>query len=518
VDEAIDALRPYGYYDPQVRSRTTRDAPAWIVRLKVRPGEPVVMRDVQVDIVGAGQDDTEIRNTVTGDPLRTGVRLDHTAYEKFKTDLVRTALEQGYLDAKLTRHELDVDPEERAADVRLVLDTGGRYRFGKVTIEQDAIDPQHLQGFIRFTEGKPFSGTLVRSTQFALEDSFYFSSVTVTPGPRDPETLTVPITIHAERIKRDRYAASVGFGTDTGPRGQFAWDRRLVNEAGHRWRLQTTLSKVLQDVTASYIIPVGDPSLEKLEFSAGYISETLGGLDSERYEVAAGLTQVMGAWQRVLFAQVSQELTKYPDNQDTRSLLLIPGISFATQPPNFLTGWDRNAAYYFELSGSPASLGSDASWLRFYARGERVWAIDQGPWFLRLRGEFGTTWTTNFSQVPGSQRFFAGGDNSVRGFALDSLSPEDPNAPPGSGNKGVGGKNKIVASIGVERDLPHDLRGALFFDTGNAMDDWNTPLEYSVGVGLRFRLPMLLIGFDVAQALSEPDKRPRLHLNITQVL
>ena len=47
------------------------------------------------------------------------------------------------------------------------------------------------------------------------------STVTVTPGERDPATLTVPITIHAERIKRDRYTASVGYGTDTGPRGQF---------------------------------------------------------------------------------------------------------------------------------------------------------------------------------------------------------------------------------------------------------------------------------------------------------
>ena len=106
----------------------------------------------------------------------------------------------------------------------------------------------------------------------------------------------------------------------------------------------------------------------------------------------------------------------------------------------------------------------------------------------------------------------------MRGFALDSLSPKDPNAPPGSGNKGVGGKHKLVGSIELERDLPHDLRGAVFFDTGNAFDDWNTPLEYSVGVGIRFKLPMLLIGVDVAQALSEPDKKPRLHLNITQVL
>jgi translocation and assembly module TamA len=518
VDEAADALRPFGYYEPKVNSRTTRDGDTWIIRLRIKPGEPVLMREVDIRIVGAGEDDGNIRLVVDGSQLRPGTRLDHAAYENLKANLVRTALEQGYLDAKLVRRELNVDPPQHAADATLVLDTGGRYRFGKVTIEQDAINPELLERFVRFTEGEPFSSVVIHSTQYALEDSFFFSTVSVTPGERDPQTLTVPVTIRAERIKRDRYAASVGFGTDTGPRGQFAWDRRLVNDAGHRWRLQTTLSKVLGDATASYIIPVGDPSLEKLEFSAGYVNQTLGGLDSERYELAGSLTQSLGHWQRVLFLQLSQELTKFPASEDTRSLLLIPGISFATQPPNFLTGWVREAAYYVELSGSPSSLGSDSSYLRFYARGERVWPIVQGPWYLRLRGEIGTSWVADFSQLPGSQRFFAGGDRSVRGFALDSLSPKDPNAPEGSGNKGVGGKHKLVGSIELERDLPHDLRGAVFFDTGNAFDEWSTPLEYSVGVGIRLKLPMLLIGFDIAQALSEPNKKPRLHLNITQVL
>jgi translocation and assembly module TamA len=82
----------------------------------------------------------------------------------------------------------------------------------------------------------------------------------------------------------------------------------------------------------------------------------------------------------------------------------------------------------------------------------------------------------------------------------------------------VGGEHKLVGSIEIERDLPRNFRGAAFFDVGNAFNDWSTPLEYSVGVGLRWRLPMLLIGLDVAQALSEDGKRPRIHLNITQVL
>jgi translocation and assembly module TamA len=179
----------------------------------------------------------------------------------------------------------------------------------------------------------------------------------------------------------------------------------------------------------------------------------------------------------------------------------------------------RDSAYYGEISGSPSSLGSDSSYLRFYGRAERVWSIRE-PWYLRLRGELGTSWVDDFSSLPASQRFFAGGDRSVRGFALDSLSPPaDP--PPADGedsNKGVGGEHKLVTSIELERDFPRNIRGAVFFDAGNAFNDWSTPLEYSVGIGVRWRLPMLLIGLDVAQALSEDGANPRIHLNITQVM
>ncbi len=75
-----------------------------------------------------------------------------------------------------------------------------------------------------------------------------------------------------------------------------------------------------------------------------------------------------------------------------------------------------------------------------------------------------------------------------------------------------------MGSVELERDLPRNFRVAVFYDTGNAFNDWSTPLEYSVGIGVRWRLPMLLIGIDVAQPLSESGRRPRLHLNITQVL
>jgi len=518
VDEAADAMRPFGYYAPTVRSRTSRDDSRWIVRLKIQPGEPVRMEHVQVQVTGAGSAEPAITGVAPSSPLQPGKRLEHATYEQLKTELMRAALARGYLDARLTRHELLVDPPNHSASAYLTLDTGGLYRFGTVTVAQDSLDPELLQRYVRFRPGQVFSNERIRNTQYALEDSNYFSDVKILPGERDPATLTVPVTIEAERIKRDRYAVSLGYGTDTEARGNFAWDRRRINDRGHHSRFELTASGVLQEAIARYIIPVGDPALEKLEFSTGYINEQLGDVDSERIEAIAGLTQEMGKWQRVLFLKLNDERSGYPDGTSERALLLIPGISYASQPPSFLTGWVRDSSYYFELSGSPSSLGSDASYLRFYSRGEKVWPLG-GPWHLRLRGELGTSWVNDFSELPASQRFFAGGDRSVRGFALDELSPPAEGAQAdGESSKGVGGEHKLVGSVEFERDLPRNFRVAVFYDTGNAFNDWGTPLEYSVGVGVRWKLPMLLIGLDVAQALSESGANPRLHLNITQVL
>ena len=292
-------------------------------------------------------------------PLQPGSRLDHPTYDRLRNDLLRVARDIGFLDAELTRRELVVNPPARAAAAYLELETGGRYRFGAVSVEQDVIDDALLQRFVRFETGQVFSTARMRNTQFALQDSNYFSTVTVTPGERDPETLTVPVTIRADAIKRHRYSVSVGYGTDTEIRGRFAWDNRRVNDRGHRLRFEATGSAVLTEIIARYIIPVGDPALEKLEFSAAHIDEELGDLDSRRTELTGGLTQAMGQWQRVLFLMLNQERTSFADGSSRDDLLLIPGISYASMPPNFLTGWVRDAAYYFELTRQPrdARLG-----------------------------------------------------------------------------------------------------------------------------------------------------------------
>jgi translocation and assembly module TamA len=78
----------------------------------------------------------------------------------------------------------------------------------------------------------------------------------------------------------------------------------------------------------------------------------------------------------------------------------------------------------------------------------------------------------------------------------------------------VGGKHILTGTVELTRDLPRNLGVATFFDFGNAFDRFGDPLEYSVGVGLRWRVKVVTLGLDIAQPLSEPGASPRLHINI----
>jgi len=506
--EVRKALEPFGYFAPTSQTTITQDGKKWTVVITVDAGRAIRISEVTVAIHGEGETDSVFEAALKRGKPRPGQRLDQGKYERFKSDLLRTALSNGYLDASLTQHELVIDPTERRATIELELDTKHRYRVGHITIEQDVVSDEIVRRLLRIKEGDPYTTTAVLQSQYALDDSEYFKGTTIETGQRDSELLEVPVTVRAKANRRHHYAASAGYGTDTQARGSLVWNDRLVNSYGHRSRVELTGSGIGYEMSLRYIIPVMDMAVEKVEFGLSDTKEELADTTSYRKEFNVGLTQVLGSWQRVLFVRLLRETSEFPDAPSTTDFLVLPGISFATLPSYALGQEPRRYSIFTELTGTSNALGSDASYLRMRLDGERIFDLTR-RWHLRLRGQLGISWVADFSDLPLSQRFFAGGDNSVRGFALNELSPTD-----AQGNK-VGGRDLVVGTIEFERDLPRNLRAAVFYDIGNAFDHFSDPLEYSVGVGLRYHISVASIGVDVAQALSEPGRSPRLHLHIS---
>src|SRR5205823_4632162 len=147
--EVKDALRPFGYYEPTVMSQISeRGKNDWRAIIEIDPGVPVVMGSVDVRVTGPGATDALFERISERPALRPGDRLRHAAYEQIKDDLQRTAATYGYLDARLTRSELRVDPTNHSATVALELATGERYRFGPTTIDQSVIQESLVRRYM----------------------------------------------------------------------------------------------------------------------------------------------------------------------------------------------------------------------------------------------------------------------------------------------------------------------------------------------------------------------------------
>jgi translocation and assembly module TamA len=520
--EVTDALRPFGYYEPKVEAELSGDAKRWTARIVVTPGEPVRLTDVDLQIDGPGRDEPFLREVLENERLQPGQTLNHGTYEQLKGELQRRAASNGYLDAHYTRSQLLVDPKLRTAVVKLSLDTGARYRFGAIEVDQDTLDAAYVRRFLRFHEGEWYSSASLLRTQFALDDTAYFGLVEVLPGDRDPATLTVPVRIQTSPNERNKYTIGVGYETDYGPRIRLGWENRRLNRRGHRFRMEANVSRENQSGSATYVVPIGDPALEKVELTARLADEELADLSTRALTLRPSITQVLGRWQRVMFVDLLRSETT-AGTQRTSDTLVVPGISFAPVPRSFVGEYaDSGQGFYGSLVGSSQSLGSRSNFVQLRLRNDWRWNFAP-KWYVLARGDLGVTGVQNFQDLPAQYRFFAGGDRSVRGFGFNTLSPREIDPGPDeilrtADDQSIrtGAKHLVVASLELERDLPRNFAVAVFADAGNALNSFKDPLEYSAGIGVRYKLPFVSIGLDLAQPLST-SASPRIHLNISPV-
>jgi translocation and assembly module TamA len=505
--ETRDAMRPFGFYRPRIESRLQRQGEQWLATVQIDPGEPVLVSEIDVRLLGEGSSDERLLALIARSPLRVGRRLRHQEHDRLRNNLQSVAAARGYFDATFEQRRLEVDVAEHTARVILHLRTGPRYRFGSVTAEQGIIDEELLARIIDIPEGDFYStGALLRA-QYRLTDSMFFASVVVETGTPDPETLTVPIDIQTTPTRRQRIRTGIGYATDTGLRGTLGVDWRRLNEAGHSASTLLRVSEQLSEFSGRYRIPIGDPINERLLFRGSLIYEDLADLESRRIEVgAAHVTQRGDGWQRTLYTDLLEERTRTPGAPQFEDLLVLPGISMEKLVADDILLTRRGFRVRGDLRGSHQFLGSSTDFLRLEAEANLVRSIGD-DWRFFLRSMVGLGLVDDFDTLPASQRFFAGGDNSVRGYSFNSLGPVDEN-----GNV-IGGRHLIFGSIEVERRVWNRVALAAFVDAGNALDVFELDLEASAGAAFNFHTPIGTLRLGAARSITE-SRGWRFHLSI----
>ena len=504
-DEIRAALEPFGYYDVRVESDLRVQREQWVAEYRIHPGEPVRFTRIDVQLSGAGEQNPELRKALAAVDLKPGEPARHARYEGVKSRLQRLALEQGFLDAVFSESVLRIDPRARSAEVTLHLDTGPQYRFGAISFGYAGLNEDLLQRYLPFQPGDPYSNRRLLDLQRALEDSNYFERVDVQPQREQAEDHRVPVHVEFEPRKRHEYRAGVGFGTDTGARALLGWEHRRINRRGHRMDAEIRVSEIYSSLASRYSIPLADPRNDRLEFTAAVLDEQSDTVDSSLYKVGVGRSVARGRWREALTLNYQREDFQLGLTDETTTLL-IPGISYAhVQADNRLVA-RRGHSLQVDLRGGAEPLLSDINFAQTEVKAKLIRSVgSNGRWIARAEG--GTTWTDAFERLPATLRYFAGGDQSVRGYDFEALGPRD------ASGQVIGGKHLVFGSLEYEHRVRGNWGVALFVDTGNAFNSTHEGLETGAGVGLRWESPIGMVRVDLASAISR-DNALRLHFTL----
>lgn len=562
VRRTREAMRVYGYYEPRISPRLDQQEPPRYVELAIDPGPQVTVQVLEVSIEGDAARDEPFRDTVDDLPLQVGDPLEHAPWDRMRNRLANLALERGYFDWSFTDRRMEVRPFDESARLYLTLDSGRRYTFGNITIRGHHIVEDRLRNIAPFEPGQPYLAGQVALYAQRLGQTNWFSSVSVRPrldarrelalapptvgwwnavategeaalpqvpstrtalatGPRlsasaltavarlhAPEQPSMPIDVSLAPADRHQFETGIGYATDVGPRLNFGWNQPWINRFGHSLEHDLFVSQPEQQFTGTYLLPLDDPLRDQYRFQYGLRHRD--NQDTRTNEVtleAARRWEFDNRWVQTLFVRATYE--DFTQGGEAESVFIYyPGVSWSrtrTRDPRFPTWGDRQRIT-FEYSDSV--WGSDADFLRMTGNTEWIRMLGDDLRFVTRLG-VGAIETDDFSQVPPSLRFFAGGDRSVRGYGFETLAPRN--------EEGLirGGQQMLVGSAELQRRVTGNWWGAAFVDSGDAFDDWwPETLNTGAGLGVRWISPVGPVRFDIAHPFDDEENSWRLHFAI----
>ncbi len=535
-----------GYFEADVQARVERDRDAVTVIYSIHEGKRASTR---VTIAGLPKDPAvSIADVRAQLPLATGAPFDYQVYENSKVKLVGVLQDAGYAHAKLDAKVVG-DVATHTALIQLTYTPGPKCRFGTTIVHGAGGE---LRGAIlhrlHFAPGEVYSNRAVTATQREIYGMGRFSTVQVQPDPGEGEVVDMKVAV--AQSAAHQVTLGGGFGIDpisyevraragyegTGwpmPLDTSTIDLRpayayLRNGGGFEPRIRARARLERQDLFVTYATGYVEAGYDYLTYEAftQYGPEARLG-----YEVRLGTPH--------LRLRVGYRIHRY-DFRDPNALI-SPALrmQIGIDRPELVGAYEQSMIADFRDHPLEPRLGIygeiKATFATKYAGSDYTFQqvipelrgyVPIGPIVLAARARYGAI----FGEVPPTERFYAGGATSQRGFAERQLSPSITGVMNGSViTVPYGGAGLIDSSVEVRfplatiRKLP--LGGAVFLDGGDVterpaeLDVLN--LQWAAGVGLRLVTVVGPIRADIGYRLNrtgpsdpEPGSTYAFHVSI----
>lgn len=568
-NQAADALKPFGYYQPQVNVLITEpgsDNDDWQLVVQIEPGLPVTVEVADIQINGPGEQQDNLQIWLQQWPLEKGEVLLQTEYDEAKAILPRLARALGYVQGRYTDNKIRINVSNNQADIKLHYDTGERAVFGTVDYGDVALQASVMDRFAQFTTGEPYRNSQVEQLRSDLAASGYFSTVDITEKiNRQTSPPVINLNITLEMREPNTYTVGLGFGTDTGPRFQAGWDIHKLNNHGDSLSFGFGAQQADQEffLRSDYLRPRGNTAGDYYFASASLQSQdddfefedtdtgvdifprldgnrfsqlgTFGLINQSRVGEALGLE----GWileRRYFLSFLNEDYdalsnTRTPEQQalldanpgllsllETNQQEVTAGVSFDLQRIRG-TGFNINGTRaHLRVLGALEEAGSDTTFAQgYFGINHQILLGDRSK--ILLSGELG------YTEVSTTDLTLALDDQTLD-FSLTNL-PERYRFQAGGdrsvrgygfeslSNNRNGSNHLLTVKAEYEYRVGENWSLAAFGDAGNAFNDVGNPdLRLGVGLGVRFYTVVGPIRLDIASALNDAGSPIRLHLTI----
>jgi len=543
-DNTTAALHSLGFYHGVINEEVAQseDGP-WTLALSIAPGEPTRLQWIDINFDGEIVEDQFILKWLDTVTIKPGDVLNHGTYEQLKSQLVTIALARGYFDGKYKRSAITINRDLNTAQITLHYDSGKRYHIGTVSFEGHTLNDELLNELLPFEANSLFSTGKLSSLNRELLDTSYFSNIKVLPQIDKPQGLAVPIKV--ELSPKPSHSIELGLGADIGnttdnsmePRVRVTWRTPQINRYGHSQETTAEWSPDKPKFLTSYTIPLTHPLDDQLKIRMGMLRDKYGVTqvyDPENKQFnntgeLEGSKRLLGVirqqrldnqWLFSYSVEWMREFYNQSDiDYDPRFILFGSSISKTTRGDNSL---DPKSGFFqhYSLEYADPTLGSTIRLARLQTKYKWIDTFfDKHRIVSRLDLGVNLAADDDLALIPPSLRYFAGGDQSIRGYSYQELGPhlDYINSDEQLARQVVGGRYLMVGSVEYQYYLTPTWRVATFIDAGNAFDVNQIEPIVSVGGGVHWISPIGPIKIDLGVGLKETDTvdRPwRIHITM----
>ncbi len=513
-----------GYYGTEVSYDLQVDPENSLlaIRFDIRESGPVLVSAVDVDVrrEEATQTPPSLPDTL---PIKRGDVFNEAEYQKTEQVLRTFLLEAGYAHVK-TERKAEVDLKQRQVQIRYSVQPGPLAKFGDTEIKgTETVEPKLISRELTYQPGETYSLKKVIESREKVLALDLFSAVKLGPEETTGTPVVVPMAVEVAEKPHREVKIGVGYSTEDQFRSQFEW--RHLNWLGGGRRL-SVLAKYSSITTAGAVNFVQPHFLTRetqgiVDLSHNQEEEETYLLNATRFiprlnhRFSPALVGFVGY--RVEYDKlndVSAATVESLGGLRREGVLSGPtaGLVWNTADDPFNPKKGEVVALSFDQAG--AIWGGQYSFYKITAEAKKYLEIGWQTIFAsRLKLGLADALGSN-KNLPLFERFYSGGEKSVRGFGRRRLGPLSASDDP------LGGLSLIEGSLELRRPIWKELNGALFVDFGQVstrrfdlpVDD----LQFSAGFGVSYSTPVGPLRLDIGFPFKTPrgDKPWQIHFSI----